>query len=185
MSALLPQNSSELERAVEFLALARIGDLAVPLRSLWSAQDCPEGLLPWLAWALSIDNWDPAWPLHIRRARVAAAIAIQRRKGTRRSVSDVVTSFGGNVEIREWFEQDPPGDPHTFTLSVALGGQGADPPSASFIDAVVHEVTRTKPARSHFTFSTAGDARGGIGLLGAARALVSARISLASPPAPA
>lgn len=174
--SLLPPNATELERALEQLAGVRLGDVAVPLRDLWSAQNCPEHLLPWLAWALSVDQWSADWPLHIRRARVAAAIAIQRIKGTAQSVVDVVASFGGNVVVREWFEQTPPGAPCTFSLSVALGGQGGTVPSADFIDAVIAEVARTKPARCTFDFTVALAAGARVGLFAAARAVTAARL---------
>src|SRR5262245_44884791 len=135
MTSLLPPNATPLERALEMLMAERLGDIDTPLREVWSAETCPEELLPWLAWALSVDQWSADWPLHIRRARVATAIAIQRIKGTARSVVDVVSSFGGEVVVREWFERTPPGDPHTFDLTVTLGGQSAGAPTAEFIDA--------------------------------------------------
>ncbi|MBK6801655.1 phage tail protein I [Novosphingobium sp.] len=176
MTSLLPPSSTPLERAVEHLALARLDALPEPLRALWSPQDCPEALLPWLAWALSIDQWSPDWPIEIRRARIAAAIEIQRIKGTRGSVERVVASFGGGVAIREWFEFDTPEDPHTFQLVVALGGGGAAP-SAALIDAVIAEVTRAKPARSHFTFALALNAAGIIGTFAAAQPVAATRLS--------
>lgn len=179
MTSLLPPNATTLERALETLARERMAQIAVPLRDLWSAQRCPEALLPWLAWALSIDQWSTDWPLHIRRARVAQAIAIQRIKGSAKSVSDVVQSFGGGVVMREWFETG--GVPHTFSLLVSLGGQSDDVPSADFIDSVVAEVTRTKPVRSHFTFTLAVPARARLGLRAVARALVVHRLQAVAP----
>lgn len=176
--SLLPPNSSNLERAVDMLTAIRIGDFPVALRDLWNAETCPEHLLPWLAWGLSVDEWSPDWPLHVRRARVAEAIAIQRIKGTRKSVSDVVKSFGGNVAIREWFEQVPPGDPHTFALSVSLAGAGGAAPSADFIASVISEVARTKPVRSHFTFAVSQSATGTIGRRAFARPAAYARITV-------
>lgn len=172
--SLLPPNATNLERAAELLAVARLSDIDVPLKSLWSAQDCPEELLPWLAWALSIDSWSSTWPISVRRARVANAIGIQRSKGTTKSVNDVVASFGGAVALREWFELDPPGDPHTFQLQLSLGG---GVPSDNLIDAVIAEVRRTKPVRSHFTFNVGEQAIGTIGLFAAARPHVYARIA--------
>lgn len=176
MTTLLPPASTALERALELLAQIRVDGIETPFRALWSPQDCPEELLPWLAWALSIDQWDAAWPLNIRRARVASAIAIQRRKGTRKSVTDVVNSFGGNVVIREWWEKTPPATPHTFSLTVSLGGQSDAVPGADFIEAVIAEVARTKPARSHFDFTVGLSARGRIGLRAMGRAATYARL---------
>ena len=181
MTSLLPPSSTRLERAVEQLALARLDALPEPLRALWSPQDCPEALLPWLAWALSIDQWSPDWPVALRRARVATAVAIQRSKGTRGAVERVVTSFGGGVAIREWWETTPPGDPHTFQLIVALGSGGAAP-SAELIDAVIAEVTRAKPARSHFTFALALNAGASIGIMAVARPIAAARLSFETNP---
>jgi phage tail P2-like protein len=182
-SSLLPPNATALEKALEALTGQRVGDIAVPLRDLWSAQNCPEDLLPWLAWGLSIDQWDANWPVYVRRARIASAIAIQRIKGTAKSVLDVVASFGGQVVVREWFEQDPPAAPHTFELTVSLGGQGTTAPSADFIDAVIAEVARTKPARSHFTFNAGLTALGRIGLRSVGRAMIHTRISCRAPAA--
>ena len=179
-SSLIPPNATALERALEALAAARSGGIDVPLRPLWSAQDCPPDLLPWLAWAVSIDSWDAAWPVSLRRARVASAIGVQRIKGTRKSVEDVVRSFGGSVGIREWWQVDPPAEPHTFDLLVSLAGNGGVP-SADFIDAVIAEVRRTKPARSHFTFTLAVKLSAGVGLQGAGRALVWKRVRAAAP----
>lgn len=179
MMELLPPNSTALERAVDALAALRMGEIDVPLRDLWNAETCPEELLAWLAWGLSIDSWSPDWPLNIRRARVASAIAVQRRKGTAQSVDDVVTSFGGSMVITEWFETTPPGDPHTFQLNLLLGGTGAAP-TADFIDAVVAEVSRTKPVRSHFTVNSGEYVMGSIGMLGAARPQIYARLSCSS-----
>ena len=179
--SLLPPNASDLERALETLVGARIDDIGLPLRDLWSADNCPEELLPWLAWALSIDQWSTEWPLNIRRARVAAAIAIQRIKGSAQSLSDVIASFGGSLVLREWFQMDPPGVPHTFEVLATLGGQSADVPSAEFVDAVIAEVARTKPVRSHFTFTLGLSARGAIGLRAVARPLLLTRLQAYAP----
>ena len=77
--SLLPPNATPLERALEMLAALRLGKIDTPFRELWNAQTCPEELLPYLAWGLSVDQWSADWPLYIRRARVASAIEIQRR----------------------------------------------------------------------------------------------------------
>jgi len=179
VTSLLPPVSTPLERALEVLAAGRVDGVGVPLRQLWSAQDCPAELLPWLAWGLSIDSWDSAWPEGVRRARVASAIGVQRIKGSKKSVADVVAAFGGHIAVREWFEADPPAIPHTFQLFLALGGFGA--PDAEFVDAVIAEVRRTKPARSHFDFVQAVNFSGGIGLAAAARPAVFARVSGTTP----
>ncbi|TKA96910.1 phage tail protein I, partial [Cereibacter changlensis] len=59
MTSILPPNATKAERAFE-AALAALCDLPVPVGQLWSPETCPAALLPWLAWALSVDDWDPA-----------------------------------------------------------------------------------------------------------------------------
>jgi phage tail P2-like protein len=179
---LLPPNATTLERAVE-TSMARLLDVPVPLRSLWNPDTCPVELLPYLAWALSIDSWSSAWPEAIKRARVRQALAIQRRKGTSSSVRDVVESFGGSVALREWWQMTPPGDPHTFNLLLNINDASGAPVDAAFVDAVIAEVYRTKPVRSHFTFSQALGATAGIVPVGAVRPAVFARLTMTAPAA--
>lgn len=175
----LPPGSTPLEKALE-QAAARVLDFPAPIRKVWSPDSCPIELLPWLAWGLSLDNWSSDWSEAIKRERVRRAIPIARQKGTASSVRGVVQSFGGSVAIREWWQQDPPGDPHTFSLVMNLEQAGA-PASASFVDQVIAEVYRAKPARSHFTFTQGVTARGGIGLVARARPTLFTRISCAAP----
>ncbi|MEG3160920.1 phage tail protein I [Sphingomonas sp. LB2R24] len=179
---LLPPNSSQLERGIE-MAMARLGEMPVPIRQLYDPDTCPVELLPYLAWGLSIDSWSTAWPEAVKRARVRSAIAIQRRKGTASSVRDVVESFGGSVALREWWQMTPPGAPHTFTLLLTITDQTGAPVDAAFVDAVIAEVYRTKPVRSHFTFSQALNATAGIVSVAAARPAVFARLTMTAPAA--
>lgn len=173
--ALIPLNATLLERALERVT-RRVDLIPTPLRDLWNPWTCPVRFLPWLAYALSIDSWDPDWSEGVKRNLIAQAIAIQRRKGTAASVRQIVEAFGGGVALREWWEQDPPGAPYTFDLVLTLNGQGGLPASAAFVDQVIDEVARTKPARAHFNFTQGVSAQSGIGLAGAARAAVYRRL---------
>jgi len=179
---LLPPNAASGTRAVA-ASLARISDVPVPLRQLWDPYTCPLELLPWLAWALSIDAWKSYWPESIKRERVAQAIAIQRQKGTAQSVRAVVQSFGGAVQLREWWQQSPAGVPHTFDLWLTLTGEGGTEATAQFVDDVIAEVTRTKPVRSHFTFTQGVTAVARIGIQAVARAAVYRKLTMQESPA--
>ncbi len=174
--SLLPPTSTALERALE-QATARISGIDVDLpRRLWDPWTCPADMLPWLAWGLSMDSWDNRWPEAVRRQRVASAIAIQRRKGTAQSVFDVVDSFGGALVLKEWWQYDPPAQPHSFTITLTVGN-GLGPLPADYIDDIIAEVTRTKPVRSHFTFTQGLEATGGIRLAAVARPALLTRLS--------
>lgn len=179
--SILPPGSTALEKALEQVA-AGLLDFPVPLRTVWSPDNCPPDLLPWLAWGLSLDTWSSDWSEAVKRARVRQAIAIARRKGTVAAVRAVVASFGGSVALREWWQMDPPGEPHTFSLSINLDQDGA-PAAAEFVDQVIAEVIRAKPVRSHFTFTQGLSARAGIGLIALARPAIYARLSCTAPAA--
>jgi phage tail P2-like protein len=78
---LLPPNASEMEIAVSQTA-ARIADLSSPARLMWNPATIPAAFLPWLAWSLSVDDWDPLWSEAVKRSVLAAAVAVHRHKGT-------------------------------------------------------------------------------------------------------
>lgn len=176
-ASLLPPNATPAETALE-AATARLDDIDVPLRPLWNPATCPVNLLPWLAWSLSVDTWRPEWPEYIKRARLAAAIKIQRYKGTVKSVRDVVESFGGAVEIVEWWQKTPKGIPHTFDLTLTLSGSDGEVATAQFVDDVISEVNKTKPVRSHFNFTQGVALFGNVGIAIYARPVVMARLEL-------
>lgn len=179
MTRLLPPNASPLERATE-TAMARIGAVPTPIEQVWRPDSALPAVLPFLAYGLSIDNWSPEWPEAIKRERIRRAIEIQRRKGTVASVRAVVASLGGAIALREWWQTTPRGAPHTFDMVLSVGSIAGASPSAAYIDSVIEEIRRTKPVRSHFAFTLAIDATGGIGLVAAARPAVYARLDFAA-----
>ncbi len=173
---LLPANATHAGRALARAIVAR--PLPVDITALWDAGRCPTALLPWLAWALSVDEWKAYWPEAVKRARVRTAIAIQRRKGTAGSVRDVVAAFGGSVLIREWWQLQPKGAPHTFEAVMTIANQDGQSATAMFVEDVIGEITRTKPVRSHFTFTQGMQADAAIGALAAAHATAFRRLQL-------
>lgn len=160
--SLLPPNATALERGLE-QATARIEDVPAPVAELWNPATCPLELLPWLAWALSCDRWETHWTEAQKRAEVARAIELQRTKGTPASVEAVLASFDELLTLTEWFEMLPQGEPHTFEINLPLvteaGVVGGFRTSAEFAEAIIRDVTRTKPVRSHFQLVQRLDAK--------------------------
>lgn len=181
--SLVPPNATHLERVAESV-IARAWSIDSVVAMLWNPHTCPENLLPWLAWTMSVDTWRNSWPLPVRRARVANALLVQRRKGTARSIADVVDSFGGKVQITEWWQTTPRGAPHTFALTLTLGGQSGETATAQYVDDVIAEVNFTKPVRSHFTFTQGVNLAGRIGIVAAARAAMLVRLQAKEAVAP-
>lgn len=155
-ATLLPPNVTPLERALE-AAAARIADVPAPLEPLWNPATCPPELLPWLAWGVSVDFWDPDWSIDTKRTAVADSISRHRRKGTPAAIDTVLTYFDELLELVEWHQTLPRGRPHTFDIvsptlvenGVAVGGERV---TAAFVETVVREVGRVKPLREHFRF---------------------------------
>lgn len=101
--SLLPGNASPAERALE-QAIARAADVPLPIGDLWDADTCPPALLGWLAWALSVDDWDPDWSVDAKREVIRQAAEVHRRKGTVSSVKEALQTLGfGDGEMVEFF----------------------------------------------------------------------------------
>lgn len=121
MNSLLPPGSSALERRLAE-ACGDISTVPVPLRELWSPDTCPEHLLPWLAWSFSVDRWDEAWPVAVKRQVVRDAYFIHRQKGTIAAVRRVVEPFGFLIRVIEWWQSGE--TPGTFRLDIGVQDQG-------------------------------------------------------------
>lgn len=79
--SLLPANATALERELESIAADAL-DIPVDHATLWNPDTCPTPLLPWLAWAVSVDFWEPDWSEQERRAVIRESIEAHRIKGT-------------------------------------------------------------------------------------------------------
>ncbi|NHR08066.1 phage tail protein I [Chromobacterium haemolyticum] len=100
MSKLLPPNKTPLE-----VALADAGELGVDaegLRMVADSERCPAHLLPWLAWAWSVDDFNAASNEERQRALIRSSLRVHQRKGTVAAVRQVFRDLGlGEVDIEE------------------------------------------------------------------------------------
>lgn len=147
MSELLPPSSTPLERALAD-TVAKVSTLPTPARDLWNPDTCPVELLPWLAWAFSLDDWDVTWTESQQRAAVKASYSVHRYKGTIGSVKDALQALGLGVQVQEWFNQIPAGDPYTYKLLLEVNQYGVSLAQLETIQAVVENA---KNLRSHMT----------------------------------
>lgn len=99
--SLLPPNATPQERAIE-AAIARMTALQVPLRDVWNPARCPAPLLPWLAWAFGVDEWEPSWSDAEKRAAIRDSVAIHRKKGTVWAIKRILRNAGhGDARLQE------------------------------------------------------------------------------------
>lgn len=145
MSSLLPINSTPLERAIE---APNAGDTEILLRTLYNPATCPVHLLPQLAWAWSVDRWDPRWSEAVKRNAIRASFFIHARKGTIGALRRVVEPLGYLIEVVEWWQTVPEGEPATFALKVGVLDTG-------ITEQMYQELTRliddAKPVTRHMT----------------------------------
>lgn len=144
MSDLLPKNSTPLEMAAaETINLSAI---EVPIREVWSPDSCRAEMLPWLAWALSVDEWDVTWTEQQKRGAIKASCRVHQHKGTIGAVKTALESIGFSVSVQEWFAQVPPGSPHTFRLLITVDQAGYD---IDGLKKLARVVASSKNLRSH------------------------------------
>jgi len=89
---LLPPNATPLQRIVTTVNGEAIDAIPVPLATLKDPAACPVQVLPWLAWEMSVDWWDPAWSEATKRAVIAASYDVHRYKGSVWSVKVAIAS---------------------------------------------------------------------------------------------
>lgn len=120
-SRLLPTGSSPLELAAA-QACAEIQRVPVPLKTLVNPDTCPLHLLPYLAWAWSVDRWDADWPERTKRDVIKASMFVHKHKGTIGALRRVVEPLGYLISVTEWWKT---GDRNgTFRLTVGVSETG-------------------------------------------------------------
>jgi len=145
MNTLLPPNSTYLERlAAE--ALAGIGEVPVPLRDLADPDRCPEALLPYLAWARSVDRWDSDWSETTKRQVIKSAYFVHAHKGTIGALRRVVEPLGYLIRVHEWWQELPTGTPGTFRLDVGVLDSGI---TETMYDAMSLLIDDARPVGRH------------------------------------
>lgn len=110
MADLLPPWRGPAELAL--VAAGQTLPLDAPVDRLWDPERCPAQLLPWLAWTLSVEDWDPDWPEWRKREVVGEAIALHRLRGTVAAVRRVlqITGYGTARIVERWGEKFRDGD---------------------------------------------------------------------------
>lgn len=145
MSELLPPSAERLERAIAEAA-GDIERVPVVIREIWDPDTCPANVLPWLAWAFSIDDWDDNWSEQHQRDSIRVAIVGQRHKGSIGAVRNALGALGIEARVQEWFAQKPSGTPYTFWLWLEAE---QTPVTTEGIEQALKIIERLKSLRSH------------------------------------
>lgn len=155
---LLPPNASPAEVATAD-AIARVSAVPMPNRTLYNPATCPEALLPWLAWAFSLDEWNPAWTEAQKRQAIADSVYIHRHKGTVGALQRALSSLGYDLTMTEWHQLQPKGDPYTFGVTIEIHDVGfAD---ETEFNRILTVADGAKNVRSHMAFLNMSSTREG------------------------
>lgn len=152
MSELLPPNATAQERALSG-AVERIGAVPAAVRQAWNADTSPAAMLPWLAWAFSVDTWDQNWSDAQKRGVIKQSVQVHKHKGTIGAVRDAVNAVGIGAQVVEWHKQIPVGDPYTFKLKLQADQY---PVTMATIQNLLTIVSNTKNLRSHLSIVELG-----------------------------
>lgn len=157
-ASLLPSNRTPLEQALAKVSMEK-PDLPNVLRRMISPATCPVELLPWLAIQRSVDRWDPSWSETIKRKVVKDSFEVHQRKGTVAALRQVVEPFADLIDITEWHQLEPMGEPGTFSMSLALFESGLSEQGLADLERMI---TDTKPISRHLvglniTYSPKGE----------------------------
>lgn len=148
------------ERALLAAELARLARKKPEvIATIWDPWACPAALLPWLAWALSVDVWDPAWSEAKKRKVIAASPLVHRLKGTVGAIKRALAAFDVDARIVEWWEEVPSARRGTFRVDLIYRAGGPE------FDATVQAqsiaaVRAAKPKSRVFTSRAVVQARG-------------------------
>jgi hypothetical protein len=97
IASLLPPNRTPLETALEATIAARLALPAHLIAAQWNPDTCPPHLLGHLAWGLSIDLWDDAWPETQKRDVCRNALKLHSLKTTLAGIKAHVALTGSEV----------------------------------------------------------------------------------------
>ena len=161
-NTLLPPSASAWMRSAD-AATAKLSGITVAIRTLWTPTACPVDLLPYLAWALSVDRWDKDWPAARKIAAIQRSYWLHRRKGTRGAVRRVIEDMGFSATFAEWF--DVGDEPGTFRLEVDVNEVGLTPKTLDELNRLIGDA---KPVSRHLAQLTIATSARGNAWIGAA-----------------
>lgn len=153
------------------LAAAKVDlpSIYVSIDQLTSAQ------LDHLAVAWDMTVWRDYWPVSLKRSVLKAGIAEKRRKGTVGAVKDALSSISSAASIVEWWQMEPKGQPHTFTI-YATQADIEGTIDAEMQEDIIALIDDAKPLRSHYNFVIQNKIKSGINAYAGLRVATVAKI---------
>lgn len=135
----------------------------------------PSAVLDHLAVSWDATVWRDSWPVELKRSVLKTTISEKRKKGTVKAVKDALASISSAASIVEWWQTEPKGTPHTFTI-YATQADIEGTIDAEMQEDVIALIDDAKPVRSHYDFIIQNKAKGTINTTALVRPVTYAKI---------
>lgn len=128
-----------------------------------------------IAYGWDASVWRDTWPDDLKRSIIRNVTREKRVRGTVAAVREALNAIGASVSIIEWWQKEPKGEPHTFSVVVT------QPEYDGVVDAEMQEdvmalLDDAKPLRSHYDFTIMRVIRAKLGINAIIRPAVYARV---------
>lgn len=146
---ILPPNATELQRDIDTAIQRRFSLLDTNvLRWLTNPDKCPTAIIPWLAWAMSVDVWHADWNDNTQRTVIRESVQVHKIKGTLGSLKRALAAFVfADIVIEEWFQYG--GKPYNFRVYAIFREDGL---SITESELILSTIMQTKNLRSHLEY---------------------------------
>lgn len=128
-----------------------------------------------LAVQYDVATWRDHWNISLKRSVIKTAIADKRKIGTVSAVKGALKSLGSSAKIVEWWQTNPMGTPHTFTIYVTLSDTQGTITEEMQKDVQIM-IDAAKPLRSHYEMILVRALNGGVGIYANMRSITYSRI---------
>lgn len=152
-------------------------DAVVDLPSLYANIDKRTSLqLDHMAYGWDASAWRDYWPIALKKSIIKNVVTEKRKRGTVKAVKDALASIQSAATIEEWWQTEPKGEPHTFTVLATLS-DFSGVLSSEIQEDLITLIDDAKPARSHYSLVLVRDLNGRMGITGQIRPVSYARIN--------
>lgn len=166
--ALLPTSATLREKALLTAEVAIILDKKPEvITTIWDPQRCPVNLLPYLAWALSVDVYNDDWDEQLKRDVISASPIVHRLKGTVFAVEESLRALGATAKITEWHLDEPVARRGTFRVDIRANRRLSRDDvflSASAQRQIISQIAKVKPLSRFFTVTLGADFKSSMGI---------------------
>lgn len=121
-------------------------------------------------------TWRDSWGISLKRSVLKATIANKRIVGTVKAVRNALDAISTTLDLKEWWQETPMGDPHTFTV-VATMSDVSGGTSVERQEDLIAQIESAKPVRSWYTLKVNQALRGGFNAVGRVQTVILSRIS--------